>query len=281
MKNITNITKLLLRQLVELVEFVCSFVYWIYLAIRREKTRRVIIYYHSIKKRDLGSFQKQMKYLANKCCVVKASQIKTAQANGKKIMVAITFDDGFISITKYALPILEKYGLEGALFVPTGCLGLHPHWSTDPLWYPDSDETIMSEKQIIELSTTHFEIFSHTVSHKPLTEFEDDRLITEMTESKHTLEKLTGKKVAAISYPIGVYNPRVCQAAEQAGYEFGFTTDPCMVDNSANNFQIGRFHVKPADNLLKFKLKVMGAYQVSMYLRTAKTSLKNCFSRTS
>lgn len=274
MRNIAELTSVLLRRLIETVELVCSCIYSIILSIMHNKPRRVVIYYHSIKKQDIKSFEKQMGYLAGNFRVVKASQINTVPANDDNVLVAITFDDAFESVVENALPILKKYDLGAAVFVPTGSFGLHPQWPIDRPWaYPHGGERVMSEKQIAGLSCDGFEIFSHTVSHAVLTELEDERLAAELVESKQTLEKITNKGVLAISYPLGAYNAKVCEATKRAGYEFGFTTESCRANSSGNNFEIGRFSVSATDSLIKFKLKVIGAYHITKYLRALKRIL--------
>lgn len=274
MRNIAELTSVLLRRLIETVELVCSCIYSIILSIMHNKPQRVVIYYHSIKKQDIKSFEKQMGYLAGNFRVVKASQINAVPANGNDVLVAITFDDAFESVVENALPILKKYGLPAAVSVPTGSLGMNPQWPIDRPWaYPHGGERVMSEKQIAGLSCDGFEIFSHTVSHAILTEVEDKKIVVELTESKRTLEEITGKKVAAICYPLGAYNKKVCEAAKRVGYEFGFTTESCRANSSGNNFEIGRFSVSATDSLIKFKLKVIGAYHITKYLRALKRIL--------
>ena len=263
----------IMRQLIEGVEFLCSLVYSAVMPIMHRKGRRVVIYYHGIKRKDIGGFEKQVRYLAENYRVVKASQINKADANGDRVIVAITFDDAFVSIAENALPILKKYNLPATVFVPTGSLAAKPRWPIETLWYPDDDEMVMSAEQIGELARDGFEFCSHTVSHSVLTEVDGQKLRDELVESRQVLEDIVKDKVLAISYPLGAYNKQVCRASKQAGYEIGFTTEPCMANFSVDALETGRFTVKPSNSLIKFKLKINGAYQVSMYLRAVKARL--------
>ncbi len=275
-----ELTEVFVRRVIEIIEFVCSFVYSVFLPFVQSQPRRVVIYYHTVKKQDIKGFEKQMKYLAGNFRVVKASQINAVPANDDNVIVAVTFDDAFESVVENALPILKKYDLEAAVFVPTGSFGLHPQWPIDRPWaYPHGGERVMSEKQIAGLSCDGFEIFSHTVSHAVLTELEDERLAAELVESKHTLEKITNKEAIAISYPLGACNAKVCEAAKRAGYEFGFTTESCRANSSGNNFEIGRFSVSATDSLIKFRLKVIGAYHTTKYLRALKCILMPSYNK--
>ena len=255
--------------MIEAVEFICTYIYSIFLPLLYRKQRRVVIYYHSIKSKDIGGFERQMRYLAKNYSVVKASEINTSPSAGVAV-VAVTFDDAFDSIAGNALPVLKKYNLPATIFVPTGSLGRRPQWPIEKLWYPDEDEKIMSESQIAALSGNGFEFGSHTVSHTVLTKLQDGNIKDELLQSRQTLERITANGVPAVSYPLGAYNEKVCRFAGESGYEFGFTTEPYMANCSVDNLKIGRFTVKPTDGLVKFKLKVKGAYQFSRHLRSAK-----------
>jgi peptidoglycan/xylan/chitin deacetylase (PgdA/CDA1 family) len=212
-----------------------------------------------------------MAYLAEKCSVVKPSKIKD-NSDRNKIITAITFDDAFVSVYENAVPVLAKYKLPAAIFVPMGNLGKAPLWVLcDDC--SDANEIVMTEKQIAELDEAGIEIFSHTMSHPVLTKVEHEKLMFELKESKQTLERILSHEVNAISYPHGAYNSDVCEAAKQSGYEQAFTITPSVVDESTDNMRIGRFAVSPKDGLFKFKLKVSGAYQVVQYLRRLKKKL--------
>ncbi len=221
-------------------------------------------------------FEKQMAYLARRCKVIKPSEIITAPANNLKVLVAITFDDAFISVIENAVPILRDYGLPAAILVPVGNLGHPPRWKI-PENFCAKNETVMSQRQITELDNDGFEIFSHTVSHAVLTEIGNDGLKTELVDSKEDLEKIVGHEISGIGYPHGAYDSRVCEAAKKAGYKLGFTIEPKIVNGSTDYFKIGRFLVSPHDNLLKFKLKVRGGYQATMFLRDLKTLIIRYF----
>ncbi len=259
-----------------MIELVCAVIYAIYLWSLRYKPHRIILYYHDVKKRDVGYFRKQMRYLVKKKYkVVKVSEIKGALPEGSRALVGLTFDDALLSVKENAIPVLAELGLQASVFVPTGYLGRRPEWPMDRNCL-DENDVVMNEQQIAAIARDGFEIFSHSVSHCVLTNLEGDRLSEEMVQSKQTLERIVGHKIPGVSYPYGAHNKKVCESARQAGYQYGFTIEPHPVEPTTDNLQIGRFSVRPSDGLLKFMLKVMGAYQVSKYLRAIKAFLNNC-----
>ena len=261
----------MLHRLKESAILVVALIYSLFPALLR-KHRRVVIYYHSVPGKDVESFSKQMKYLAASCHVVKISEIMTVQAAPKSSVVAITFDDAFVSVWDNGLPVLRKYDLPAAFFVPAGNLGRRPEWFMDDD-YSDMNETVMTEQQIAKLDQQGYEIFSHTVSHPVLTEIEDDKLRVELLESRQKLETIAGHEVTGVSYPHGAQNEKVCRSARAVGYKWGFTIEPRIVDKKTDDLRIGRVEVSASDSILKFRLKARGAYQVVHYLRTIKRLL--------
>ncbi|NIT55042.1 MAG: polysaccharide deacetylase family protein [Aliifodinibius sp.] len=258
-----------LRSLKDMIEFISASLYWPVLWLRRNKPQRIFIYYHALNQWDIGRFEKQMAYLATKCCTVTVSELMTAPPNGSKVVVAVIFDDAFVSFRDNAFPILQKYRLPVAVSVPTGNLGKSPKWALEDNC-SDAEEIVINEEQLVELNKAGCEILSHTVSHPYLTKVDDVELETELKQSKQALERIVGCDIIGICYPYGAYDSRVCKVVEHTGYQIGFSIEPCSVDTSIDSFQIGRFKVSPADSMLKFKLKLTGAYEVVKYLRRLK-----------
>ncbi len=257
------------RILKEAVEFIFALLYRVFLPLKQFSPRRVVVYYHGLSKKDIESFERQMAYLANHCHVVKASEIMTASPDGVKVIVSVTFDDASVSSFENALPILKKYRLPAAIFVPTGNLGGSPRWALEESC-PDADEIIMSKEQIAEVEKLGFEVFSHTVSHPYLTRIGDNELKFELNESRQTLEGIVGHDVSVLSYPHGDFDGKVCRAANEIGYRMGFTVEPDIISEATDALRVGRVKVLPSDGLFKFKLKVSGAYQIVSYLRRLK-----------
>ena len=256
-----------------IAEFNCALLYAVLLPIIRKRPYRIVLYYHDIKPGDVRSFEKQMAYLAHNCTVVKASAIAICPPQSKNVIVSITFDDAFVCVKEYAVPVLKKYRLPATIFAPTGNLGRKPDW---PMAETCSfnEELILNEQELRELDEDGIEILSHSVLHSVLTEMTSGIIRDEMSSSKQALESILGHEVLGISYPHGEHNPEICEIASQAGYRYGFTIEPVMVDCSRSSMQIGRFHVEPYEGLLTFRLKLSGAYQVTKHLRALKRFLR-------
>ena len=262
-----------MRNLRDKVEFAAAALFKLWLAVTSKGPQRIVLYYHGIKQRDRGNFEKQMAYVARRCHVVKASEIRSASANSGELLLAITFDDAFDSVYQIAEPILKKLGISATIFAPSDGLGEKPAWGMEADC-EDTGEVMMTRERLLELDRHGFEVLSHTHTHSRLTTLTDEALRVELEESKLVLERMLGHRIVGISYPHGDYDARVCAGARTAGYALGYTIDPVMVDFSPSELEIGRFSVSPSDGLLKFRLKVCGAYQVSRYLRWLKSQIK-------
>jgi len=124
--------------------------------------------------------------------------------------VVITFDDGHCSDYLIAAPELKARRLTAAFFVT---------WSfLDRPGY-------LKRQQVRELRYASFEIGSHGLTHKRLTEVGPVELWREALDSKRRLEDLLGVEVSSFALPSGAYNDAVLQALWGAGYRRIMTSD--------------------------------------------------------
>ena len=254
------------------IKLICAILWAAVSRLLKKGPSRVVLLYHGVDKAHLPGFRRQMAYLAGKCTVVKPSEIVTGDPEKTRAVVALTFDDALVSLIENGLPVLKEYGLPAAVFVPTGNLGRRPGWTIFESRL-DADATVMNEQQIAALDHEGIEVLSHTVSHPVLSDLDDAGLEGELVGSKRRLEEILGHEVSGISYPYGVCDARVHQAAHKAGYKMGFTVEPDKVNGSTEKLRIGRFEVAPCETFIQFRLKVDGAYHVVGYLKRLKTFL--------
>lgn len=68
-------------------------------------------------------FERQMKYIKARYRLLPLEELVQGLKNnpGKmREVIAVTFDDAYLDNYQYAFPVLKKYGIPGAIFVPTG-----------------------------------------------------------------------------------------------------------------------------------------------------------------
>lgn len=145
--------------------------------------------------------------------------------------LAVTFDDALRSVFRLARPVLDRLGVPGTVFVPTGFVeGGRPFaWPGVDRWLGTAHEgelAGMSWAELAELRDAGWEIGSHSASHPRLTTLSDSALDAELRESREALEERLGAGCRSIAYPYSDVDGRVAGAARAAGYEAGAVVLP-------------------------------------------------------
>lgn len=133
--------------------------------------------------------------------------------------VAITFDDGFENNLD-AVDTLVSRRMRATWFIATGAIGKTQHWKVSGR--PPS--RMLSANSLHEMKAEGMEIGSHSVNHTRLTELDDIRLASELTQSKRTLEEILARPVEGFAYPYGDRDERCELAVARAGYRYACTT---------------------------------------------------------
>lgn len=129
--------------------------------------------------------------------------------------VMLTFDDGYGGHYEYVYPLLKKYGYPAVFSIYTSNMG------------KSTGRTHVSWEQLRQMAADPLvTIASHSVTHPPdLTVFPDDKLETEVVESKRILESHLGIPIRYFTYPAGKYDARVADFVRKAGYQAALTMD--------------------------------------------------------
>lgn len=127
--------------------------------------------------------------------------------------VAITFDDGYISIYETAFPMLQEFGYPFTLFVSTGPIDARqPNYMT---W-----------DQIRDMSDAGVIIANHTVEHPYLLDRESSeserawlqRRREEILAAEATIERETGQSHRYLAYTYGEYNLALKHMLDEEGF---------------------------------------------------------------
>lgn len=142
---------------------------------------------------------------------------------------ALTFDDGGISAIDIA-DRLERRGWRGHFFIITTCIGTR---------------RFLRSSDICVLRAAGHIIGSHSATHPPVMSALPDRaLASEWRDSRARLEDLLGEPVVTASVPGGYCSRRVVRAAECAGVQLLWTSEPTRrVRHSGKVWHIGRYAV--------------------------------------
>jgi len=142
----------------------------------------------------------------------------------------LTFDDGGSSAVEIAR-ILEGYGWRGHFFITTDRIG---------------DKRFVSAGDLRSLAKAGHVIGSHSCSHPdPMSGRAYPELVDEWRRSRYALESILEVPVLSASIPGGFYSKEVARAAENAGYQFLFTSEPRVRTWTIGGCLVfGRFMVK-------------------------------------
>lgn len=163
------------------------------------------------------------------------------RASGREDTLAITFDDGYLSIYESACPMLKDRDMTATVYVVVDSLGGINDWDKRA---GDQEEKMMSAAQARELAENGFDVGSHTLTHPHLTNLSDEQLHQEIVDSKHKLEDIIGREVTSFSYPYGDCDCRVLNAAVAAGYKNAMSTELGAVVPGTSLFEIPRVNVR-------------------------------------
>lgn len=170
---------------------------------------------------------------------VSLSELLAAQERGAaKGLVGLTFDDGYVDFLEEAVPVLQRHGMTGTVYVVAGCLGAPKAWGTEPRW------DIVSADQVRQVAAAGQEVGSHTMSHIRLAGADPATLTAEIAGSRAVLEDVLQAPVPSFCYPYGNFDAAASRAAAAAGYDHACVTgdyDP------GDRFTLPRCYVSPRD----------------------------------
>jgi peptidoglycan/xylan/chitin deacetylase (PgdA/CDA1 family) len=236
----------------------------------------VVLYYHVITKEQRALFGDQLDLILKRIKPLKTPQLCDLEPGNHH--VAITFDDGFLSVVQNAIPELEARHFPATIFIPPACLGEPPSW-------PDIDEkekaneVVMDIHELIKINDNILiTIGSHCQSHFNLLRIGEVEAREEIAGSKLELEELLKRRVTELSFPFGAFNENHLQMAKEAGYEQVFSVIPDLITNNVKEkFVLGRVRVDPDDWTLELRLKVYGAYRWLPLAFELKRRMRNIF----
>ena len=212
--------------------------------------RALILTYHGIEAApgplsiDVGEFAAQLDCLRECGAEVLALSDLFAGLLDHRLphrALAITFDDGLLSVAETAVPLLIERGMRATIFCVAGRLGGDNRWSTQPPTAPR--RALATSAALADLAAAGFEIGAHGVQHMPLSKLSPHELRREIVDSREMLEQQLGTPVAGFAYPYGAIPGAAGQALIRSTYRWACTTRPGYVTTSAGRFDLPRVDV--------------------------------------
>jgi peptidoglycan/xylan/chitin deacetylase (PgdA/CDA1 family) len=154
----------------------------------------------------------------------------------------ITFDDGYADNFK-AFECLADRGMKATWFVVAGAIGKTARWEQGP----GNGKLMLDKRQLSIMNAAGMEIASHSYSHARLVDLDDERVQTELCESKACLEDWLGCEVRSLAYPNGRYDERIAKAAKDANYHSAWTCRGGRISSKDDRFEMRRIAIYHGD----------------------------------
>ena len=202
--------------------------------------------------------------------------VATGEARAPERPALVTFDDGYRTVLRHALPVLDLHRIPAVVFVCTNPIERQERFWFDAVAELSGDETVEEAKRleynawralvdraamtaaiddphapltIAELQSlaSHplIAIGAHTVSHPILARAPLDVQRDEIAKSRATLEPWLGRPVYAFAYPNGRrgvdYSADSIQAVADAGFADAFSVNDTFADPCARRLDSSRF----------------------------------------
>jgi len=153
--------------------------------------------------------------------------------------VAITFDDAYEGVHRFALPILQRLGFRATVYVVASCIGGGNQWDQAKGM---SGLATMRVEQLHDWIKAGFDLGSHSTTHPDLTAVSDGQLETEIADSAKTLAEAAGSAPVSFAYPHGKLDDRVVAAVRRV-YRVAVCSEAGICSITSDRYRIPRLPV--------------------------------------
>lgn len=198
---------------------------------------------------SIDTIYAQMEYLKKHFTIISLADMCDMLAGKKsygKPVVAITFDDGYMSMLKLR-DVPSRIGATPTVFV----LSSPEQVNRAQLM---SDEQLMTDDQVAQLQQSGWDIGCHSATHADFSSLSQDEARREIVDAKQTLENKIGGVVSFFAYPKGVYTKTIIPLVQQAQFRAGFSMDDDIVAKESPMYTLPRIGVDATHSMKDFSL---------------------------
>jgi peptidoglycan/xylan/chitin deacetylase (PgdA/CDA1 family) len=123
---------------------------------------------------------------------------------------------------------------------------------------------VLSRSELQQLAGAGMCIGAHTLSHPMLSQSSPDMAWSEISDSKHSLERVLGQEIWALAYPFGdssSVTSRELQMAERAGFKSAFLNEGGGFGTQTPTFALPRVHITAAMTLAELEAHSSGFHR--------------------
>lgn len=210
---------------------------------------------------SLASFTEQMDWLYKQGYrSVTKNDLAEVIIHGKKLTdkyVLITFDDGYLSLHKYAKDILSQYGFNATLFLSTSFIG--QSYDQKDFYFVNHDRQL-NWAELKDLINNGWSIQSHGYTHVRMNSLAIPDIVKEVTVSKKLIEENLGTQVDSFAFPYGIYTNNVITQLKAAGYQFAYSVHSGKLFPYARRYRLPRIEINNMDTMDSFITKTTTGY---------------------
>jgi len=240
---------------------------------RRQERRRVVLLYHAIGDSpfavSVAAFRAQMEWLAGTARFAAAKDVAASEETAP-LSVAISFDDGYESVFREALPVLREMNAAGTVFLTTACMGEAERRASDPALGHYPDEHFLLWREAEALAEAGWTIGSHGIDHIDFTAAPPFESTRQLRASKTLLEEHFQTRCDTFAYTWGRHTPALREEVRKAGYRYGFAGTHGAVSERSNPFAIPRIDIPRQYTLEDFGAVVLGDWDYLGWVQKAR-----------
>ena len=162
----------------------------------------------------------------------------TAGGKPQPNTLAVTFDDGCVSVLEEALPVLARHKVRAIQFIVAGRIGGLNEWD---LCKDDVPSPLMDTGQIRAWLAAGQDIGSHSMTHCNLRKVKPAQARIEIFDSKKRLEDTFGVPIRHFAFPYGGWRvPQVRELLQEGGDVSACTTEFGVSQSEADLWSLRR-----------------------------------------
>lgn len=218
---------------------------------------------------DLAPFQQQMDYLKkNGWKTIGPEDLDNWLMLRKNLTdktVLITFDDGLLSLQKYAYPSLAEKGFTATSFLITSRIKQQAQpWDDQAFQYVGLKEIRETVDVFSFQHHTHGLHLRRPGTREPfLTTSTSEEIKADIALGRSQVSKafdMLDPNIRYLAYPFGQFSETSKKAISSAGIRMAFTTNTGNVKLGDNRYELNRQGISPNHSLKDFEKKLYGAY---------------------
>src|SRR3990167_32356 len=230
-----------------------------------QKGRKIVLLYHSLEDSpwalSKNNFIDHIKWIFDHCVVLSLTDLIHAKPT-HDTQIALTFDDGYFSLYRHVLPILNEKKMVATAYINTGWIGetLNDRKLSNSQLGHYPKDTFLTWPEVRDLHNEGWEIGSHGVNHHDFTSIESDLIKKELSYSKYQIESQLSTTCMHFAYPYGKHSQSVKKIVQECGYQYAAGARHGSLSANSNLWAFPRINLANDYSFDDFKNIIQGKW---------------------